>query len=46
MSGQIGLVKLMRKFNFEIVDSSPLEFDNFSVTLQAKGGIRLRVSKR
>lgn len=46
MSGQVGLIKLMAKFNFEIVDNSPLEFDNFSVSLQAKGGIRLRVTHR
>lgn len=36
MVGQIGLVKLVQKYNFELVDTTPLEFDISSIMLQAK----------
>lgn len=43
---QIGLVRLLHKYNMVTVDDKPLEFNNFSITLQVKGGINLRVSHR
>lgn len=43
---KIGLVTLLRKFNFECLDTSELEYENHSIVMIVKGGIRLRVSNR
>lgn len=36
----------MQKYNFELIDDKPMEFDSSSFTLQMKGGVNLRVSHR
>lgn len=43
---QIGIIKLLQKYNLELVDERPKEFDTYNVTLQFKGGIELRFSHR
>lgn len=40
------LVKLLSKYDFEAIDSKPIEFDNYSVGLTARGGLELKVSFR
>lgn len=43
---QIGLIKLLTKFNFVAVDDKEIEFDNFSIPLVPKGGVNVTVTKR
>lgn len=43
---KVGLVQILRKYNFEALDNKVLEFEPHSVTLIIKGGINLRVTKR
>lgn len=46
MSAKIALIQLLRKYDFESIDTADLEFDTFAATLQVKGGINLRVTNR
>lgn len=46
MAVKIALIKLLQAYDFRAVDNGELEFDNFAVTLQVKGGIRLQVTER
>lgn len=43
---KVGLVQILRKYNFEALDNKPLEFEPHSVTLVIAGGVNLRVTKR
>lgn len=43
---QIGIIKLLKEFNFAAVDDKEIEFDNFSIPLVPKGGVNVTVSKR
>lgn len=43
---KVGLVQVLRKYNFEALDNKALEFEPHSVPLVIKGGINLRVTKR
>lgn len=40
------LVKLLRGYDWETVDDGPIEFDNYSIGLSAKGGLLLKVRPR
>lgn len=40
------LVKLLSKYDFETVDKKPIEIDNYSVGVAAKGELLLRVTTR
>lgn len=46
MVSKIGLVLMLKSYNFTALDNKPLEFDPRPVTLIANGGILLKVSKR
>lgn len=46
MVAKIGLIKLLKRYDFVPLDKKELEFDNFAVTLMVKGGINLTVSNR
>lgn len=46
MIAKIGLVQLLRSYDFECVSDREIEFDNFSVTLVPKGGVEIRVVER
>lgn len=46
MGAKAAVVKMLSKYNFERVSDDPIEFDNYSIVLLAKGGIPLKVSKR
>lgn len=43
---KMALVKMLHQYDVEAIDRNELEFDNFAVTLQVKGGIKLRVTNR
>lgn len=43
---KIGLAKLLQSYDVQALDDSEIEFENFAVTLQPKGGIRVRFSDR
>lgn len=44
---KMAIVQLLQKYDFHPTGADKeLEFDNFAVTLQVRGGINLRVTKR
>lgn len=43
---KVGLVQILRKYDFEALDNKALEFEPHSVTMVIKNGIHLRVTKR
>lgn len=46
MVAKVGLVQLLRSFDFECADPNEIEFDNYAVTLMPKGGVEIRVVER
>lgn len=46
MIAKVGLVQLLQSFDFESVNGSEIEFDNYAVTLIPKGGVEIRVVGR
>lgn len=46
MIAKVGLVQLLRSYDFEAVQCGEIEFHNYSVTLIPKGGIEMRVVNR
>lgn len=46
MIAKVGLVQLLKSFDFECIDASEIEFDNYAVTLIPKGGVEIRVVGR
>lgn len=46
MIAKIGLVQLLRSYDFECVNDAEIEFHNFSVTMIPKGGVEIRVVER
>lgn len=46
MIAKIGLVQLLRSYDFECVDDAEIEFHNFSVTMVPKCGVEIRVLER
>lgn len=46
MIAKVGLVQLLRSYDFEAVQSGEIEFHNYSLTLVPKGGVEMRVLKR
>lgn len=46
MVAKIGLVQLLRSYDFECVNDAEIEFHNFSVTLAPMGGVEIRVVER
>ncbi len=43
---KVGLVKVLKKFEFTKIDDHPMEFMATTVTLMAKNGINLKVTHR
>lgn len=43
---KVGLVQLLRSFDFDSIQKGEIEFHNYSVFLSPKGGIEMRVVKR
>lgn len=43
---KVGIIKLMQNYNFTTLNDNELEFDNYGVTLQVRGGIPLKITKR
>lgn len=43
---KVGLVQLLRSFDFESIQEGEIEFQNYSVTLVPKGGVEIRVIQR
>lgn len=43
---KVGLVQLLRTYDFECVSDAEIEFQNFSVTMVPKGGVEIRVMER
>lgn len=46
MIAKIGLVQLLRSYDFECVNDAEIEFHNFSITMIPKGGVEIRVVER
>lgn len=46
MITKVGLVQLVRSFDFEAIQKGEIEFHNFSPVLCPKGGVEIRVVKR
>lgn len=46
MVAKIGLVQLLRSFDFEPIQKGEIEYQNYSVTLIPKGGVEIRVVNR
>lgn len=46
MGAKAAVVKMLSKYDLKTVSNKPIEFDNFSIGLIAKGGLSLKVSKR
>lgn len=43
---KVGLVTILRQFEFECAEDKEIEFDNFAVTLSPKGGVEMKVRRR
>lgn len=43
---KVGLVQILRSFDFEPIQKGEIEFHSFSATLVPKGGVEIRVVKR
>lgn len=46
MMAKVGLVQLLKSFDFECADPNEIEFDNYAVTLIPRGGVEIRVVPR
>lgn len=43
---KVGIVMMLRKYNFEVIGSRTIEFDPSAITMIAKHGVRARITKR
>lgn len=43
---KLGLVQLLRSYDYEIIEDKEIEFDNYAITLIPKGGVEIRVVNR
>lgn len=43
---KVGLVSILRQFDFNCVEDKEIDFDVFTITLSPKGGVEMTVKKR
>lgn len=46
MIAKVGLIQLLKSYDFEILEDKEIEFDNYAITLVPLGGVEIRVVNR